>query len=97
MDEDAEIIYGTSIDPALGDAVTITLIATGFDGGRVYDQPVVRRPAGREREREYAPEPRVRQVSPPPAQPQPRQASQPAFPEDEWVAESSIIKFLRER
>ncbi len=30
-DEDAEIIYGTSIDESLGDAVTITLIATGFD------------------------------------------------------------------
>ena len=30
-DEDAEIIYGTSIDESLGDSVTITLIATGFD------------------------------------------------------------------
>jgi cell division protein FtsZ len=31
VDEDAEIIYGTSIDESLGDAVKITLIATGFD------------------------------------------------------------------
>ena len=31
VDEDAEIIYGTSIDESLGDAVRITLIATGFD------------------------------------------------------------------
>ncbi len=29
--EDAEIIYGTSIDETLGDTVMITLIATGFD------------------------------------------------------------------
>ena len=29
--EDAEIIYGTSIDETMGDAVMITLIATGFD------------------------------------------------------------------
>jgi cell division protein FtsZ len=97
VDEDAEIIYGTSIDPALGDAVTITLIATGFDGGRAYDQPVIRRVAERDRGREYSPEPRaVRQASPAPQAPPSRQ-SQPAFPEDEWVAESSIIKFLRER
>ncbi len=38
-DEDAEIIYGTSIDESLGDAVTITLIATGFDDTDVYAQP----------------------------------------------------------
>ena len=38
-DEDAEIIYGTSIDESLGDAVTITLIATGFDDSSSYAQP----------------------------------------------------------
>ena len=38
-DEDAEIIYGTSIDESLGDAVTITLIATGFDDSASYSQP----------------------------------------------------------
>lgn len=38
-DEDAEIIYGTSIDEALGDGVTITLIATGFDDSGSYGQP----------------------------------------------------------
>lgn len=36
VDEDAEIIYGTSIDEALGDAVKITLIATGFDEHEPY-------------------------------------------------------------
>ena len=40
-DEDAEIIYGTSIDESLGDAVTITLIATGFDDS-VNQQPAQR-------------------------------------------------------
>ena len=40
-DEDAEIIYGTSIDESLGDAVTITLIATGFDD-TVNQQPAQR-------------------------------------------------------
>jgi len=33
-DDDAEIIFGTSIDESLGRDVTITLIATGFQGGR---------------------------------------------------------------
>jgi cell division protein FtsZ len=36
VDEDAEIIYGTSIDESLGDAVKITLIATGFDDHESY-------------------------------------------------------------
>ena len=31
-DEEANIIFGAAIDPALGDEVRITLIATGFDG-----------------------------------------------------------------
>lgn len=33
-DEDSEIIFGTSIDESLGRDVTITLIATGFQGGK---------------------------------------------------------------
>ena len=60
-DEDAEIIYGTSIDESLGDAVKITLIATGFDDEaplQPYQQPVRRHPRdererARERERDY--------------------------------------------
>jgi cell division protein FtsZ len=36
VDEDAEIIYGTTIDESLGDAVKITLIATGFDDHESY-------------------------------------------------------------
>ena len=93
VDEDAEIIYGTSIDSGLGDGVTITLIATGFDGNRGYEAPVVRRPTREPEPRHHA---RNHQTTPAPA-PQRQNAGQPIFPEDEWVAESSIIKFLRER
>lgn len=95
VDEDAEIIYGTSIDPSLGDGVTITLIATGFDQGRAYDQPVVRQmPRAQQDQR-----PQRTSTTPPPRPSQPpRQAtSQPVFPDDEWSNESSIIKFLRDR
>ena len=96
VDEDAEIIYGTSIDESLGDAVMITLIATGFDDReRVMDfQQPVRRP-GRQ------------QQAPPPQRSTYRggyndQAARaphqsPILPDDEFDEESSIIRFLRER
>jgi cell division protein FtsZ len=100
VDEEAEIIYGTSVDPSLGDGVRITLIATGFDqGGDFFDAPV-RQPArefrpARDQERQYRPsQPSV--SSPPRAAAQGNSQSTP-FTEDDWVAESSIIKFLRER
>ena len=99
VDEDAEIIYGTSLDPSLGDAVKITLIATGFDQGRSFDQPVVRQMS---RQQGTSP---ARQIPPTPQpilQNQSRSQSganisPPPVGEDEWVGESSIIKFLRER
>jgi cell division protein FtsZ len=95
VDEDAEIIYGTSIDPSLGDAVTITLIATGFDDGDDFDRPIsVRRPH-REREREL--ERPVRQAAAPRASGPRQAAGAPIYPEDDWASESSIIRFLRER
>ena len=111
VDEDAEIIYGTSIDPSLGDAVAITLIATGFDDHRlpetgiasgravVWDPPRDRereRDRGRDRDREREGD-RPSRPTQPPATPAARQAGAPVFPADEWVGESSIIKFLRER
>lgn len=106
VDEEAEIIYGTSIDPSLGDAVRITLIATGFDQrGDFFDsmgRPPAREPRPmREQDRAFR-APAAAPVSNPPRgvtpavqQPQPQQPA--AYPEDDWVAESSIIKFLRER
>jgi cell division protein FtsZ len=59
VDEDAEIIYGTSIDESLGDAVKITLIATGFDDHESY-QPYA---AGRRPRAQRQPEP-VYQLNP---------------------------------
>jgi cell division protein FtsZ len=39
VDEDAEIIFGTAIDPELGDEVQITLIATGFARPNLLEIP----------------------------------------------------------
>jgi cell division protein FtsZ len=38
--EDANIIFGASIDPALGEMVKVTVIATGFDRAIVEESPV---------------------------------------------------------
>jgi cell division protein FtsZ len=89
-DEDAEIIYGTSIDDSLGDAVMITLIATGFDE-RVGADTYSSQSFGRETQRDFgrATAPRsggARNVPEP-----------PVYPDDEWETESSIVRFLRER
>jgi cell division protein FtsZ len=94
-DDDAEIIYGTSIDESLGDAVMITLIATGFDevrgiGGDQYafgggdrgPAPAPER-GGRDRDRDRGGRPSA--------------GGPPVTPEDDWESESSIIKFLRDR
>ena len=85
-DEDAEIIYGTSIDESLGDAVMITLIATGFDD---------RTPTDAFMPRDFsAPAPRES------GQRQPRQqqqAANPVHPDDDWETEPSILRFLRDR
>ena len=52
VDEDAEIIYGTSIDESLGDAVKITLIATGFDDHESYQPYGAGRRARQSRQQE---------------------------------------------
>jgi cell division protein FtsZ len=96
VDEDAEIIYGTSIDETLGDNVRITLIATGFEDHAPYQEMAPRRIPARQpqpsRERVF----RVQdQQQPPPARQ--RQPGAPVLPDDDWEGESSIIRFLRER
>jgi cell division protein FtsZ len=97
-DEDAEIIYGTSIDESLGDGVMITLIATGFDersNGRTPSRVFGRERAplaDRQRER---PIPQEAPVTPAPAPRQPAPA--PVMPDDDWDSEPSIIRFLRDR
>jgi cell division protein FtsZ len=101
VDEEAEIIYGTSVDPSLGDAVRITLIATGFEqNGDFFDTSL--RGASREPRPMREPERTYRPMTPPPISSPPRATTQGTspgapYPEDDWVAESSIIKFLRER
>jgi cell division protein FtsZ len=104
VDEDAEIIYGTSIDESMGDAVMITLIATGFEDRHALADMAPRRPGT------------GRQTSPPPrdrdrdrdrgvyriSQPEPPARSaqshnSPILPDDDWDGEASIIRFLRER
>jgi cell division protein FtsZ len=102
VDEEAEIIYGTSIDPSLGDAVRITLIATGFEQGGDFFDTAMRSPVREPRPmRESDRNPYKPPVSPPISAPSRNSApsTSPATPfqEDDWVAESSIIKFLRER
>jgi cell division protein FtsZ len=105
-DDEAEIIFGTSIDDSLGRDVTITLIATGFQGGRSPRQRPVserrsQRPYDRERERDREPErDRERErdtfAASPPREPREPQKRTPVLPDDEW-AEPAILRFLRER
>jgi len=94
-DDDAEIIYGTSIDESLGDAVMITLIATGFDERPAFDAFSF---GGTSREPQRATEDRYTR-SAPSREPEPRggTGAQPVYPDDDWESESSIIRFLRER
>ncbi len=84
-DSEAEIIFGTSIDDSLGRDVSITLIATGFQGSR----------SPRQRQSDRRP-----QAVPEPQPQQPREAPStertPVLPEDEW-AEPAILRFLREK
>jgi hypothetical protein len=81
--------------------VRITLIATGFEqNGDFFDTSL--RGVSREPRPMREPERTYRPVTPPPVSSPPRATTQGTspgapYPEDDWVAESSIIKFLRER
>jgi cell division protein FtsZ len=100
VDEDAEIIYGTSIDESMGDAVMITLIATGFEDRHALVDMAPRRsstgrqpaPPPRERDRGVY---RISQPEPPARSAQSHNS--PVLPDDDWDSEASIIRFLRER
>jgi cell division protein FtsZ len=93
-DDDAEIIYGTSIDESLGDGVMITLIATGFDERDQYGSYGVQT-IGRDDSRSFDRSAGRSRSEPQAARPAPGQP--PVYPDDEWESESSIIRFLRER
>lgn len=100
--EDAEIIYGTSIDETMGDAVMITMIATGFDD---------RAPMN-----DYRYRPGIRTSPPPPQRggtmpqqggnyrqpiqepPMRQQPSGPMQPDDDWGdmgGGSKLVDFIR--
>lgn len=84
-DDEAEIIFGTSLDESLGRDVAITLIATGFQGARsTRGRSVDRRPRPAEQ--------------PPQQQQQPSRPTerQPIMPDDDW-SEPAILRFLREK
>jgi cell division protein FtsZ len=84
-DDEAEIIFGTSIDESLGRDVTITLIATGFQGGRPMR---AQRPSQPTAERSDRRSQRVIENSAP--------SRTPVLPDDEF-SEPAILRFLRER
>lgn len=102
VDEDAEIIYGTSIDESMGDAVMVTLIATGFSERQsTLDFPAPRRqsrgqqaPRGmQQRERGQPQQYRIAQAE---GSSRPMHQN-PVLPDDDFEEESSIIRFLRDR
>ncbi|HQA78959.1 MAG TPA: cell division protein FtsZ, partial [Propionicimonas sp.] len=64
--EDANIIFGTVIDDALGDEVRVTVIAAGFDGGQPPKKVTARPEPQRRPEvvRPAAPEPKPAPVEP---------------------------------
>lgn len=103
VDEDAEIIYGTSIDESMGDAVMITLIATGFENRHAMPDVSSRRAtAGRPQQQGVSqPPPRDRGVyrisQPEPPARSAQSHNSPILPDDDWDGEASIIRFLRER
>jgi cell division protein FtsZ len=70
--EDANIIFGTVIDDALGDEVKVTVIAAGFEGGQPpRRQPGIARAADLRNQN-------GRPTAPPQAAPAPAQAAGPA-------------------
>ncbi len=86
VDEDAEIIYGTTIDESLGDTVRITLIATGFDDAESYGAPVnARRGRAPQRGQEqvYRLNDRREQQAPPPRERERERAPERERPREE--------------
>jgi cell division protein FtsZ len=102
-DPDANIIFGASIDPMMGDEVKITLIATGFDQGprmmprtRLYPGTLTSPASGHG----YGQQPSYQRPQQPqqpqqrPQQPQPQQP-QPSF--NDSSDDLDIPPFLRNR
>ena len=78
--DEANIIFGTVIDDALGDEVRVTVIAAGFDGGQPQKRqarPVEQRQGQPSRPSSQPPASNAPQVSPMPGQ-RPAPAAQPS-------------------
>jgi cell division protein FtsZ len=81
---EANIIFGATIDDALGDEVRVTVIAAGFDGGmpkrRDQHQPALRREQNRQSNGQQSATQRTapQQPSPQPQQPAQQPVQQPA-------------------
>ena len=73
VDPDAEIIFGTAIDPKLGDEVKITVIATGFA------RPVAVSPIPQEFRRELPPVEAIEEPLPTAMEPNPNDMELPTF------------------
>ncbi|MGH2551222.1 MAG: cell division protein FtsZ [Thermomicrobiales bacterium] len=101
--EDAEIIYGTSIDETMGDAVMITLIATGFDDRAPMNdyryRPGIRTSPPPPQQRERMPQADRGYRMPPQQEPPMRQQpSGPMQPDDDWGdmgGGSKLVDFIR--
>jgi cell division protein FtsZ len=102
--EDAEIIYGTSIDETMGDAVMITLIATGFDDRAPMNdyryRPGIRTSPPPQQQRERIPQVDRGGYRMPPQQEPPmrREPSGPMQPDDDWGdmgGGSKLVDFIR--
>ena len=72
--EDANIIFGSVIDPSIGDELRITVIATGFDAQYAEVEPTIyeRRPTTTQHQVPIAFVQKAEMVPPPPPPPPPR-------------------------
>jgi cell division protein FtsZ len=83
--EDANIIFGTVIDDALGDEVRVTVIAAGFDGGQPpRRQPGITRAPDLRQSRPAAP---AATQTPTFSRPEPTPAAEPAARQQEQPQE----------
>jgi cell division protein FtsZ len=89
--EDANIIFGTVIDDALGDEVRVTVIAAGFDGANAPKRPVYKID---EIKSTLPPQPPIKPIDVPPAPPVKAEPAPPP-PEPEDDEELDIPDFLK--
>jgi cell division protein FtsZ len=107
---DVNLIFGAVIDPNMGDAVRITVIATGFEQSRVARRQVQsaqpqqpqQQPQTQPQTRQVQRQPVQPEQAQPPVQPPPRQPQQqPVEPNSDYTSYDSdnmdIPTFLRKR